>query len=44
MALLQLKAVSLHYGRDYLLDGADLSIERGERVALLDATAAAKPA
>ena len=35
MALLQLKSVSLHYGRDYLLDGADLSIERGERVALL---------
>lgn len=35
MALLQLKSVSLHYGRDYLLDGADLSIEPGERVALL---------
>jgi ATP-binding cassette subfamily F protein uup len=35
MALLQLNSVSLHYGRDYLLDGADLSIERGERVALL---------
>ncbi|MDA1202795.1 MAG: ATP-binding cassette domain-containing protein [Verrucomicrobia bacterium] len=35
MALLQLKSVSLHYGGDYLLDGADLSIERGERVALL---------
>ena len=35
MALLQLKSVSLHYGRDYLLDGADLSIEAGERVALL---------
>jgi len=35
MALLQLKSVSLHYGRDYLLDGADLSIESGERVALL---------
>ena len=29
MALLQLKSVSLHYGRDYLLDGADLSIEAG---------------
>jgi ATP-binding cassette subfamily F protein uup len=35
MALLQLKSVSLHYGGDYLLDGADLSIEAGERVALL---------
>jgi ATP-binding cassette subfamily F protein uup len=35
MALLQLNSVSLHYGRDYLLDGADLSIEKGERVALL---------
>ena len=35
MALLQLKSVSLHYGRDHLLDGADLSIEPGERVALL---------
>ncbi|MBE2180970.1 MAG: ATP-binding cassette domain-containing protein [Chthoniobacterales bacterium] len=35
MALLQLKSVSLHYGRDYLLEGADLSIEAGERVALL---------
>jgi ABC transport system ATP-binding/permease protein len=35
MALLQLKSVSLHYGRDNLLDGADLSIETGERVALL---------
>ena len=35
MALLQLKSVSLHYGGDYLLDGADLSIETGERVALL---------
>ena len=35
MALLQLKSVSLHYGGDYLLDAADLSIEAGERVALL---------
>ena len=35
MALLQLKSVSLHYGGDYLLDGADLSIEPGDRVALL---------
>ena len=35
MALLQLKSVSLHYGGDYLLDEADLSIEAGERVALL---------
>ncbi|MFZ4483795.1 MAG: ATP-binding cassette domain-containing protein, partial [Chthoniobacterales bacterium] len=35
MALLQLKSVSLHYGRDYLLEGADLSIEPGDRVALL---------
>lgn len=35
MSLLQLKSVSLHYGGDYLLDGADLSIEKGDRVALL---------
>ena len=35
MTLLQLKSVSLHYGGDYLLDAADLSIEAGERVALL---------
>lgn len=35
MALLQLKSVCLHYGAEYLLDGADLLIERGERVALL---------
>ena len=35
MPLLQLKSISLHYGGDYLLDGADLSIEAGERVALL---------
>jgi ABC transport system ATP-binding/permease protein len=35
MALLQLKSVCLHYGAEYLLDGADLSIERGDRVALL---------
>jgi ATP-binding cassette subfamily F protein uup len=35
MPLLQLKTVSLHYGAEYLLDGADLSIEQGDRVALL---------
>ncbi len=35
MALLQLKSVSLHYGGEYLLDGADLLLERGDRVALL---------
>lgn len=35
MPLLQLKSVCLHYGAEYLLDGADLSIEPGERVALL---------
>lgn len=42
MSLLQLDAVQLAYGPDVLLDNADLTIERGERLALIGRNGAGK--
>ena len=43
MALLSLQEISVRFGGPWLLEGATLNIERGERVCLLDATARASP-
>ncbi|NIB41294.1 ATP-binding cassette domain-containing protein [Pseudomaricurvus alkylphenolicus] len=42
MALIELKKASLHYGTQVLLEGVDLSIERGQRVCLIGRNGAGK--
>lgn len=42
MSLIELKKASLHYGTQILLDGIDLSIERGQRVCLIGRNGAGK--
>tara|TARA_B100000446_G_scaffold46105_5_gene42327 strand:- start:87963 stop:90023 length:2061 start_codon:yes stop_codon:yes gene_type:complete len=42
MSLIELKKASLHYGTQILLEGIDLSIERGQRVCLIGRNGAGK--